>query len=183
MNRPDARPTRSAPRRPMWWQAAAGVLLLLAMPSAQAAVLVVLAGDQVLLDGEPAALADIDAPEPCQPGGHEARRALATLLHGELTYEVAGHDDGGHPRLRLFADGREVNQNLVQLGWAWDVTRQAPSRYAFAQAVAKMERQGLWADASPMPPWQWRATTPRICGLTTPGSARALGPVVGAADA
>ncbi|MBM3273431.1 thermonuclease family protein [Candidatus Kaiserbacteria bacterium] len=30
------------------------------------------------------------------------------------------------------------------------------NRYSQAEAEAQAKRVGLWADSSPMPPWEWR---------------------------
>lgn len=126
---------------------------------AQAANVDVVAGDKVRLDGELVQLVDIDSPELCQPGGIQAREVLAALLDGTLTYETTGRSKEGARQIRLYVDGREVNQSLVQLGWAWTTTRSPSDRYAFAQSVAKADRIGLWAYENPVPPWQWNPST------------------------
>ena len=105
----------------------------------------VVGGDKVLIDGQLAHLADIDAPESCQPGGDESRSALVTFLHGDLTYEPIGRGEDGLQQIRLYANGREINQLLVQSGWAKDAASSSPSRYAFAEEVAKMDRIGIWS--------------------------------------
>ncbi|MCP5312437.1 MAG: thermonuclease family protein [Chromatiaceae bacterium] len=147
--------------------------LLFVSATGHSASLQVIDGDQVLLNGEPARLADIDAPELCQPGGQAARRVLRKMLRGDVTYEWEGVDAGGNRLVRLYVDGREVNQNMVQLGWAWDTVRERPSRYAFAQAVARLEHQGLWAGDQPLPPWEWRDNAENaerpLCSLSAGG--------------
>jgi endonuclease YncB( thermonuclease family) len=143
------------------WRFAA-IAGMLALPfAAPAASLVVVEGDKVLLDGRPAQLVDVDSPELCQPGGPQARRVFATLLGGEVTYEKVGSDAEGVDLVRLYADGREINQSLVQLGWAWDTSQSSPSRYAFAETVAQEDRIGLWAMDSPVPPWTWKQSPDR----------------------
>ncbi len=122
--------------------------LLLLIPFANechATIVEVVGGDKVVVDGQLAHLADIDAPEHCQPGGAEARKALNTMLHGNLTYEPVGLGKDGLQQIRLYANGREINQLLVQVGWAQDATRSSPSRYAFAEAVAKLDGIGIWS--------------------------------------
>jgi hypothetical protein len=55
------------------------------------------------------------------------------------------------------SDGRDLSQALVQAGYAWHDTRYAPhdTRLAQLQAEAQAARRGLWADAHPVPPWEW----------------------------
>jgi micrococcal nuclease len=55
-------------------------------------------------------------------------------------------------------NGRDLSQALVQAGYAWHDTRYAPhdKRLAQLQAEARAAQRGLWADANPVPPWDWR---------------------------
>lgn len=124
----------------------ASLLLLIPMANeCHAAVVEVVSGDKVRIDGQLAHLADVDIPETCQPGGTEARKALNIMLHGNLTYEAVRLGSDGVPEIRLYANGREINQLLVQSGWARDASPASPSRYAFAEEVAKMDDLGIWA--------------------------------------
>lgn len=124
----------------------ASMLLLLPFANeCHASLVEVVGGDKVLIDGQLAHLADIDAPESCQPGGEESQAALTTFLHGDLTFQTVGVDEDGLQQIRLYSEGREINQLLVQEGWARDATRSRPSRYSFAEAVAKMEGIGIWS--------------------------------------
>jgi hypothetical protein len=54
-------------------------------------------------------------------------------------------------------DGRDLSQTLVQAGYAWHDTRYAPHDKMLAQlqAEAQAAQRGLWADAYPVPPWEW----------------------------
>jgi len=124
----------------------ASLMLLLPFASeCHAEFVQVVDGDEVLIDGQLARLADVDAPETCQPGGKHARAALTSFLHGDMTYESVGLDEDGIQQVRLYANGREINQLLVQSGWAQDATKSSPSRYAFAEAVARMDKIGIWS--------------------------------------
>jgi hypothetical protein len=53
---------------------------------------------------------------------------------------------------------RNVNLELVQEGWAWWYRKYAPKNkeLATAEAAARKAKRGLWADAKPIPPWDWR---------------------------
>jgi endonuclease YncB( thermonuclease family) len=101
----------------------------------------------------------IDAPERGQRFSHQATRALSELIAG---HTVTVRDYGADLRRRrladvTLADGRQVNRELVRLGWAWwfrkyskDVTLGA------LEEEARAAKRGLWAD--PIPPWEWRAS-------------------------
>ena len=56
------------------------------------------------------------------------------------------------------SNGLDLSQALVQAGYAWHDTRYAPydKRLAQLQAEAQVAQRGLWADANPVPPWEWR---------------------------
>jgi len=58
----------------------------------------------------------------------------------------------------ILADGRVINEELVQAGLAWWYRRYSPNdeRLAQLEADAKAAKRGLWADAEPVPPWEWR---------------------------
>jgi endonuclease YncB( thermonuclease family) len=46
---------------------------------------------------------------------------------------------------------------MLTNGWAWHFTKYDDSReFAAAEAEARKERRGLWADPKPVPPWEWR---------------------------
>ncbi|MBS1856124.1 MAG: thermonuclease family protein [Acidobacteria bacterium] len=58
----------------------------------------------------------------------------------------------------ILPDGRNLNQEVVRAGLAWWYRT-----YAKHDAVlpaledeARAAKRGLWADPSPMPPWEWR---------------------------
>lgn len=59
-------------------------------------------------------------------------------------------------RVRL--NGRDINLELVQAGFAWWYRRYAPNDAALeaAEAKARKAKRGLWQDRQPVPPWEWR---------------------------
>jgi endonuclease YncB( thermonuclease family) len=118
-------------------------------------------------------LAGIDAPETGQPFGQRARENLARLAHGAtVRADCTKRDRFGRLVCTVWvrppgcADcGQTLDTGLAQLtqGLAWHFRRyaheQAPEereRYAFAEAEARARRAGLWRDAAPKPPWEWR---------------------------
>src|SRR5262245_57952319 len=103
----------------------------------------------------------IDAPEQGQPFSAEARQALGALVAGQLVIvRDYGPDRNGH-RLAdvVLPDGRNVNRELVRLGWAWWFRKRAQDvGLGTLEADARAAGRGLWADAHPIPPWQWRSS-------------------------
>ena len=103
----------------------------------------------------------IDSPESGQRYSRQAKQALGELVAGQtVTVRDFGADANGR-RLAdvVLSDGRNVNRELVRLGWAWwfrkysrDVT------LGTLEADARAAKRGLWADAHPVPPWEWRAS-------------------------
>jgi endonuclease YncB( thermonuclease family) len=63
----------------------------------------------------------IAAPEKGQSFGDQAREALGKLVAGQVVIVRDYGPDGNGRRLAevVLADGRNVNRELVRLGWAW----------------------------------------------------------------
>lgn len=103
-------------------------------------------------------LADIDAPEYGQRRGDEARAKLRALVEGK---DVELHLRGGDAYRRIiahvFVDGLDVNAAMVSAGLAWVARAFDPGPGLVGlEDQARAAGQGLWADAQPMPPWEWR---------------------------
>jgi micrococcal nuclease len=103
-------------------------------------------------------LSDIDAPEIGQDYGKASREALAALVFGK-TVEVydQGRDESGRWIARVMVDGTDVNRQMVATGSAWHYAAYSNDQtLAAVQAQAQSRQQGLWATASPTPPWVYR---------------------------
>lgn len=104
-------------------------------------------------------LLDIDAPESKQPFGTRSRQSLADLCHGKpARVEWQNMDRYGRVLGRVHCAGVDVNSEQVRRGVAWVFERYAPkdSPLYAVQAEARIARRGLWQDARPVPPWEWR---------------------------
>lgn len=109
-------------------------------------------------------LTGIDAPEKRQPFGNVARQRLADLVfQRKVTVEWRKRDRYGRTLGKVLLDGVDVNLEMVRTGHAWVFTRYlselAPTdqeSYLAAELEARAERRGLWLDATPIPPWDWR---------------------------
>ena len=132
-------------------------------------VVEVIDGDTVtvLLQGRNqlrARLAGIDAPEQKQAFGQRAKQHLAGLVF-EKSVMVVGHKYDRYHRLvaKLIIEGQDANLDMVATGYAWHYKRYELEQsledrlaYGKAEAKARAERKGLWTDAAPVPPWDFR---------------------------
>lgn len=115
----------------------------------------------------------IDAPERSQPHGTAARHALATLVHERWAELRCSKTDRYQRKVCAVwvappsaPDApRSVDAGLamVRTGMAWwyraYAREQAPqdrALYEAAESEARAHGAGLWADESPVPPWEWR---------------------------
>lgn len=111
----------------------------------------------------------IDAPEtkkpdvPGQPFGDVAKRTLASRIMGRrVSAEVVDIDQYKRVVAVIRYSGRDVNREMVAEGcaWAYRPYLQGPyaSEYIGAENRARSRRAGLWRDANPRPPWEFRQT-------------------------
>jgi endonuclease YncB( thermonuclease family) len=112
-------------------------------------------------------LAGIDAPEPRQPFSDSSRRALGLLLLGEhVTVQWTKRDRYNRLLGKARLNGRDVALHQLEAGRAWyfseHATELSPDEqrsYAEAEQTARKHQNGLWRHPSPVPPWQFKAST------------------------
>lgn len=123
----------------------------------------VIDGDSLLLQapGAPPVeirLLGIDAPEGCQPGGPQAREALAEyVLDKAVTARTQGRDHYGRTLATLTVDGLNVNQRMVAEGQAWS-SRAKWNRGPFVaqEKMAQALKRGLHASPGALMPAEFR---------------------------
>lgn len=109
-------------------------------------------------------LMGIDAPEKAQAFGQSSKQALADLVFSrEVTIEWKKKDRNGRTVGKVLVNGRDANLRMVELGMAWHYKQYANEQtpadralYAQAEERARTTKAGLWADPSPVPPWEFR---------------------------
>jgi micrococcal nuclease len=106
----------------------------------------------------------IDAPEAGQDFGTRAKQAASELAFGKVV-TVQPRDTDRY--------GRTLNHELVRSGFAWWYQKYASGDTTLEQleAEARATRRGLWSQASPIPPWDWR----RHVGLSPELAAQVIG--------
>ena len=127
----------------------------------------------------------VDTPEKAQAFGTQARKFTGDLVF-QQTVTVVIQDTDRYGRLVgevLLPDGRSLNQELVKAGMAWWYRQYAPNDTTLAQleAEARTAKRGLWADAHPIPPWEWRKGQRAPHGRSAPAQQRLIhcGPIIG----
>lgn len=109
-------------------------------------------------------IAAIDAPERHQRFAGRSREHLRALLAGHpVTVTLQKTDRYGRVIADVECGERDVGLAQIEAGLAWHFRRYAAEqpaarRQAFEQAEqrARRRRAGLWQDATPVAPWQYR---------------------------
>ena len=105
-------------------------------------------------------LAEIDAPEKNQPYGDTSRQKLAAKLLGRVVRVTYFEKDRFNNIVgTVNLDDRWINAEVLAEGCAWHDKRYSDDdELDTAEQQARAQRLGLWAEAQPVPPWEWRQT-------------------------
>lgn len=115
----------------------------------------------VLVDRKPikVRLAEIDAPESNQPFGTRSRQSLAAICYRKMA-QITWQTRDRYQRVigQIQCAGVDANAYQVKSGMAWVFDRYATANSPLydLQTEARTSRIGLWADAAPVAPWDWR---------------------------
>lgn len=102
----------------------------------------------------------IDSPELAQSFGTTAKVLTSEMaLHKMVIVRVRGRDKYGRTLGDvIFVDGRVLNQELMKAGMAWWYRKYVNDGQLVAlEDDARARRIGLWSDANPVAPWEFRA--------------------------
>lgn len=135
-------------------------------------------GDTItVLDGaegrQEVRLVGVGAPEPRQPFGRASRKHLSDLVLGrDVGVAWISRDPYGRivgkvtvqPRgCPACQKTRDAGLAQLEAGLAWwyredrrEQSLEDQGRYEFAEFDTRARRIGLWQQASPVPPWEWR---------------------------
>lgn len=104
-------------------------------------------------------LSAVDAPEKAQAFGQRSKQALSDLcFQQQATIKVKNTDRYGRSVADVACRGKDAGAEQVRAGMAW-VYRQYAKGYGQLDPIeddAKRGKRGLWQDAHPVPPWEWR---------------------------
>lgn len=103
-------------------------------------------------------LAEIDAPELHQAFGRKSKKALGNLIFGKIvTVEQIDTDRYGRIVGKVHLENVYINADMVRTGNAWVYRKYAKDQDLYGlENEARLNRRGLWTDANPTPPWEWR---------------------------
>ena len=103
-------------------------------------------------------VASIDEPESSQAFGQRAKQAMSGLVFSkdvELRFHTV--DRYGLLVCMVFSDGTDAGLELIKEGLAWAYAKYLPeASLETQQSYPRPTRIGLWADADPQPPWEYR---------------------------
>lgn len=105
-------------------------------------------------------LMEVDAPEPSQAFGRQARLFSESLLMGNLIHVEFDTIDKFRRLIGqvTLPDGRILNQELLRQGLAWHYRVHTPVNEFLSELEyrAWKSKAGLWIDPSASPPWKYR---------------------------
>lgn len=103
-------------------------------------------------------LVEIDAPESRQDFGAASKKSLSDLCFGKpANVQERGTDKYGRTLGRVVCDGVDANLEQVRRGMAWFYVQYGTDQaIRTAEVSARTAGTGLWAEADPTPPWDYR---------------------------
>lgn len=109
-------------------------------------------------------LTGIDAPEKKMPYGQRSKEHLSDLIFSkDVQVETEKLDRYGRTLGKILLDHKDINLAMSQAGQAWHYKKYQQEQsasdrllYSLAEDQARLRRIGLWHDATPTPPWDWR---------------------------
>ena len=109
-------------------------------------------------------LSAIDAPEKAQPFGNHSKEHLSKWVYNRsVLVEWNKRDRYGRIVGQVLIDGHDAGLEQVRAGMAWwyrdyskEQTQADQKLYELTEQAAKEGKLGLWRDAAPIPPWEWR---------------------------
>jgi len=118
-------------------------------------------------------LAGIDAPEHGQAYGNVSQKHLGDLVFGkQVTLDCGKEESYGRKVCKvLLPNGEDADLDQVKAGLAWhykqyafEQTPEDRQAYAAAEDAARQAHRGLWADAHPIQPQDFRhGTQSQLC--------------------
>ena len=109
-------------------------------------------------------LQGIDAPEKKQAFGEKSKQSLHDLVHGkQVRIEYDKEDKYGRIVGKITLDDLDICLQQLVLGMAWHYKKYQNEQsvadrvvYNDAELKSKSLKLGLWADETPLPPWEFR---------------------------
>lgn len=100
----------------------------------------------------------IDCPERGQAYWKAAKEFIAHLIFSKsVSVHVVDIDRYGRYVGDIYLGNLYINAEIVRAGYAWHYKKYSDdSELARCEIEARKKRKGLWQDAHPIPPWEFR---------------------------
>ena len=102
----------------------------------------------------------IDCPEKGQAFGKRVKQVTSSLAFGrDVRVHTKTMDRYGRTVAEVtLPGGMSLNRELVKQGWCWWFRKYAPHDTILSslEASARKQSLGIWVDARPVPPWEFR---------------------------
>lgn len=101
----------------------------------------------------------VDTPEKTQAYGQRARQFTSDLAFGRNVRLIVNNTDryGRTVGTIILPDGRSLNEELVRNGYAWHYKAYSNDlKLANLESDARRYKRGLWQEANPVAPWDFR---------------------------
>ena len=100
----------------------------------------------------------IDAPESKQAFGQKSKEQLSNYVFGkDVVVKYKSRDKYGRVLGTVYVDGKDINLEMLKAGLAHHYKRyDSTPAYAQAEAEARQNKLGLWADKNPIEPYEFR---------------------------
>ncbi len=108
-------------------------------------------------------LHSIDAPELKQTGGYASRNYLESLIKGKKVSLDCNGRSYNRLTCHIQLDGRDIESEMVQAGWAWDYAEFSKGRYKPEMQKAQQMGAGLWASNNIRSPYCFRWPEKAAC--------------------
>ena len=123
-------------------------------------------------------LQHVDAPEQGQPYADVARQHLSDPLSGKCVLIIVNEldEDAGVTIGDVWLGQMNIGLQMVRDGVAWrndssdaSLSDTGVALYQASESAARAERRGLWRDANPVAPWEFRRAKAAQLGLDLSG--------------
>lgn len=104
-------------------------------------------------------LEHVDCPEKNQPFGYKAKQFVSGFCFSKNVKIISNvkRDRNGRWIAEVFYQNKNLGKELIKNGLAWHFKRFSKHKeYALLEIEARKKKIGLWQDAKPIAPWNWR---------------------------
>ena len=98
----------------------------------------------------------IEAPDIEQAFGAQAKQSLRELCDGKSVQILKTDRQNETTFAFVLVDGANINETMIRDGFAWHAEGSDDPNLALLENESRLAKLGLWTDAEPVAPWEWR---------------------------